>query len=61
MEVTCGHCGGVIGFHYRNSDSVACLKRKTRNWVDDDYYGALCPDCIEKVKKERKKEKNDIK
>ena len=53
-EVVCSNCGGVIGFNYKNANTIAVLKNKTKDWVYCDDEGNLCPECQEEIKKERK-------
>ena len=52
-EITCSNCGWVIGFNYRNAETIAELKRKTKNWAYCDEEGNLCPQCYEKYKKRK--------
>ena len=48
-EVTCSHCSGVEFEYYRNAGTIRRLKEKTRDWVDTDLYGTLCPECQKKL------------
>ena len=49
--MACCHCGGVIGFDYRNKKTISNLKRKTKDWRYCDGEGNLCPECYEKWSK----------
>ena len=50
-EVSCGDCGRAEGMFYKNSKSIQTLKEWTRDWVFDDDFGNICPDCARKKKK----------
>lgn len=49
-ECTCSHCGGVIGFDYKNAKTIASLKRKISDWRYVGAEGNLCPECYQKYK-----------
>ena len=53
LEVICDECGVVINGYYHNSKSISKLKEKTKGWGYIEDVGNLCPDCIEKMKKEK--------
>ena len=52
-EVTCSHCGRVIGFDYKNAKTIAALKKVTNNWAYCGQEGNLCPECYEEYKNEK--------
>lgn len=54
VDVTCGKCGCLAfgsGYYYRGI--ITELRRSTRNWIVDDVYGTICPDCKADLKEER--------
>lgn len=53
-EVQCCNCGGVIGWYYRNAESISRLKKVTETWKYCDGLGNLCPECYEKIKKKNR-------
>ena len=45
-EVICGKCAATArsnGFY--SPEQIKQLKRETKNWVEDEQYGTLCPEC----------------
>ena len=52
MEVICDQCGGGVSRYYNTSKDVSTLKKKVKNWGYDEKYGNLCPEGLEKLRKE---------
>lgn len=55
-EVTCGACGGLAaasGFY--SPERIKLIKRQTKDWIEDDLYGCLCPSCAESLGRAKKK------
>lgn len=57
-EISCGCCGGCVGLYYKNRDSIQILKTKTEDWVYDNKFGNICPECEEERKKDSTKLKS---
>lgn len=50
-EVTCGRCGAAAnGCGYYSPERIKKLKQNTKNWVEDENFRVLCPDCKEEAK-----------
>lgn len=52
IEVQCSNCGGAIGDYYHNAKSVSRLKEKTKDWIYDDEFGSICPECQKELRGE---------
>lgn len=49
-EVTCGRCGDLAsGSGYYSPDLIKKLKTQTKDWVEDDEYRVLCPECAKQI------------
>lgn len=51
-EVICCLCGGVsvASRYYKNSGTIAKIKRATRDWIyNKEYDGNICPDCLKEL------------
>ena len=53
IEVRCGNCGCVAGSYYHNAKSLPKLKEVTKDWIYDNEYGNLCPECQNEVSEVR--------
>lgn len=49
-ECTCGRCGNVIGYYYKNRETISVLKKLTKDWKYCYKWGNLCPKCYEELK-----------
>ena len=51
-EVTCRHCGALAANSgYYSPERIKKLKTETKNWIEDEQYGILCPECREELGK----------
>lgn len=51
-EVTCGCCGALASASgYYSPALIKSLKLQTKDWIEDDEYRVLCPDCRKKLKR----------
>jgi len=49
-EVTCGHCGALSAFSgYYSPERIKKLKAATKDWIEDNDYNVLCPECRKKL------------
>lgn len=49
-EVTCGRCGAAANScGYYSAELIKRLKAETKNWVEDNEYRVLCPECRKKL------------
>lgn len=53
-EVTCGRCGAVVYRNYKNAKTISNLKNEIKDWKYTTEYWNTCPECLEKLKEERK-------
>ena len=45
-EVTCRYCGALASASgYYSADTIRKLKEDTKDWVEDEEYLVLCPEC----------------
>lgn len=45
-EVTCRHCGAMAAASgYYSPETIKRLKATTKDWIENDRYGVLCPEC----------------
>lgn len=56
IEVACDNCGCVVGMTYKNAASITELKRITDQWVHDNEYKNLCPECQKELLGKKKYE-----
>ena len=50
-DIQCVICGTNIGYFYQNSQTIATIKKQSRNWKDiDKYGGTVCPSCQQDIK-----------
>lgn len=49
-EVMCQNCMRLLraSRYYRNSKDIASIKAAAKNWIYDDEFGNLCPECQKK-------------
>lgn len=36
--------------YYKNSSTISKLKNDTKDWIWDEEWGDLCPDCKNKIR-----------
>lgn len=45
-EVICNHCGAMSSASgYYSPERIKKIKAATKDWIEDDQYGVLCPEC----------------
>lgn len=51
IQCTCESCGGMIGYWYKNANTIARIKRETNLWryLKDEGI-TVCQDCLIKIK-----------
>ena len=56
VDITCGRCGSLAaGSGWWHNGIIGKLRDNTKDWIDEDMYGYLCPEC----QKELQEEQND--
>lgn len=49
-EVTCRYCGALSSASgYYSPKVIKELKEATKDWIEDEEYTVLCPECKEKL------------
>lgn len=51
-EVTCGCCGALAAMSgYYSPERIKRLKETTKDWIEDEQYRVLCPECRRKLER----------
>lgn len=53
-ETMCCNCGGMIGYDYKNAETISKLKKEIKDWKYCEGEGNLCPECYEKWKNKQR-------
>ena len=49
-EVTCRCCGDMSAASgYYSPERIKKIKDATKDWIEDEEYNVLCPDCQKKL------------
>ena len=51
-EVFCDNCGGLVGYYFKNINTIKKLKAETSDWVVREDGIQLCPYCASEIKDE---------
>ena len=50
-EVKCLRCLAIANTSgWYSPDRIKKLKAETKDWVEDENYGTLCPQCVEELR-----------
>ena len=50
-DVVCNECGGMVGYFYKNKNTIKRIKEEIKDWKWVDGVN-ICGDCLKKIKED---------